>query len=76
VLGLEQVGVQDGFFELGGHSLLATQVVARIRERLHVDLQLITLFQLPTVEQLAVAVEEAILDRIERLEEEEVQALL
>ena len=76
VLGLEQVGVQDGFFELGGHSLLATQVIARIRERLHVDLQLITLFQLPTVEQLAVAVEEAILDRIERLEEEEVQALL
>jgi amino acid adenylation domain-containing protein len=76
VLGLDQVGVQDDFFELGGHSLLATQVVARIRERLHIDLQLITLFQLPTVEQLAVAVEEAILDRIERLAEEEVQALL
>jgi amino acid adenylation domain-containing protein len=76
VLGREQVGVQDDFFELGGHSLLATQVVARVRERLHVDLQLITLFQLPTIEQLAVAVEEAILDRIERLEEEEVKALL
>jgi amino acid adenylation domain-containing protein len=76
VLGLDQVGVQDDFFELGGHSLLATQVVAHVRERLHIDLQLITLFQLPTVEQLAVAVEEAILDRIERLEEEEVQALL
>jgi amino acid adenylation domain-containing protein len=76
VLGVDQVGVQDDFFELGGHSLLATQVVARVRERLHIDLQLITLFQLPTVEQLAVAVEEAILDRIEKLEEEEVKALL
>jgi amino acid adenylation domain-containing protein len=76
VLGLDRVGVHDDFFALGGHSLLATQVVARIRERLHIDFQLITLFQLPTVAELAVAVEEAILDRIERLEEEEVQALL
>ena len=75
-LGVERVGVQDNFFELGGHSLLATQVVARIRERLQVDLPLIALFQMPTVEQLAVAVEEAILDKLEALPDAEVQALL
>ncbi|HKV08230.1 MAG TPA: amino acid adenylation domain-containing protein [Thermoanaerobaculia bacterium] len=75
-LGVERVGVLDNFFELGGHSLLATQVVARIRERLQVDLPLIALFQMPTIEQLAVAVEEAILDKLEALEDAEVQALL
>ncbi|WP_084514267.1 non-ribosomal peptide synthetase [Nocardia acidivorans] len=31
VLGLEQVGVDDGFFELGGNSLLATKVVGQLR---------------------------------------------
>ncbi|HSF42274.1 MAG TPA: amino acid adenylation domain-containing protein [Thermoanaerobaculia bacterium] len=75
-LGVPRVGVQDNFFELGGHSLLATQVVARIREHLQVDLPLIALFQMPTVEQLAMAVEEAILDKLEALEDAEVQALL
>ncbi|WP_369638434.1 amino acid adenylation domain-containing protein [Nocardia sp. JMUB6875] len=31
VLGIEQVGADDGFFELGGNSLLATKVVAALR---------------------------------------------
>ncbi|HYX26699.1 MAG TPA: phosphopantetheine-binding protein, partial [Thermoanaerobaculia bacterium] len=75
-LGLARVGVQDNFFELGGHSLLATQVIARLRERLRVDLPLIALFQMPTVEQLAVVVEEKILDALEALEDAEVRALV
>ncbi|MBX9399673.1 amino acid adenylation domain-containing protein [Lysobacter sp. BMK333-48F3] len=32
LLGLEQVGRDDGFFELGGHSMLAIRIVARLRE--------------------------------------------
>jgi amino acid adenylation domain-containing protein len=75
-LRVERVGVQDNFFELGGHSLLATQVITRIRERLRVDIPLIALFQMPTVEQLAVLVEEKILDALEALEDAEVQALV
>ncbi len=75
-LGIERVGVQDNFFELGGHSLLATQVITRIQERLRVDVPLIALFQMPTVEQLAVTVEEKILDALEALEDAEVQALV
>ncbi|MFY9822483.1 MAG: amino acid adenylation domain-containing protein [Thermoanaerobaculia bacterium] len=64
-LKIARVGVQDNFFELGGHSLLATQVITRIRERLRVDVPLIALFQMPTVEQLAVLIEEKILDALE-----------
>ncbi|HYH96005.1 MAG TPA: beta-ketoacyl synthase N-terminal-like domain-containing protein, partial [Hyalangium sp.] len=53
VLGVERVGVDDPFFELGGHSLLLAQVRARIRERLERDIGLVTLFQYPTIRQLA-----------------------
>jgi 3-oxoacyl-(acyl-carrier-protein) synthase len=53
VLGLERVGVDDPFFELGGHSLLLAQVRARIRERLRRDIGMVSLFQYPTIRQLA-----------------------
>jgi aryl carrier-like protein len=53
LLKMDQIGVHDNFFELGGHSILATQVLARLRQALALAIPLRTLFEHPTVAQLA-----------------------
>ena len=53
VLRVERVGVHDNFFEMGGNSLLATQVTSHMRNRLHIEVPLRSLFEAPTVTQLA-----------------------
>ena len=60
VLQLDRVGRHDNFFELGGHSLLATQVVARMSNGFGVEIALRRLFESPTVEELAVVVEQEV----------------
>ena len=56
VLGRARVGIHDNFFALGGHSLLATQVVSRLRNAFKLDLPLRTIFESPTIEELALAI--------------------
>jgi acyl carrier protein len=57
LLGVDEVGVHDNFFLLGGHSLLGTQLIMRLRDAFGVDLALRTLFDAPTVAELAAEVE-------------------
>jgi amino acid adenylation domain-containing protein len=59
VLRRERIGIDENFFDLGGHSLLATQVVSRVREQYRVELPIRAMFDHPTIEGLACAVEQA-----------------
>ena len=59
LLGVEDVAVEDHFFALGGHSLLATQLVFRLREAHGLDLPLKRIFERPTLEELAAALDAA-----------------
>lgn len=53
LLGVGEIGVRDNFFEMGGHSLLAVRLFAQIEKYFDKRLPLATLFQAPTIAQLA-----------------------
>jgi hypothetical protein len=53
ILGVPQVGIDDNFFDLGGHSLLATRLASRIRTTLNTDITIRTIFDHPTIHELA-----------------------
>ncbi|MEU9133425.1 amino acid adenylation domain-containing protein [Kitasatospora sp. NPDC048540] len=69
-----EVGVRDDFFALGGNSLLAATVTAAARAELDLDIPVRALFDGPTVEQWALALEDLIRAEIAQLSDEDVVA--
>jgi nonribosomal peptide synthetase DhbF len=74
VLKLDRVGLHDDFFEIGGHSLHAMKVMARLNSQLGADVPLRKLFDDPTIEALAKAVDAAVLESLEDGELERILA--
>jgi acyl-CoA synthetase (AMP-forming)/AMP-acid ligase II/ubiquinone/menaquinone biosynthesis C-methylase UbiE/acyl carrier protein len=56
-LAVEEIGINDNLFELGGHSLMVAQIVSRLRDLLAIDLPIKTVFEAPTVAELAERIE-------------------
>ena len=85
LLKLDRVGIHDNFFEVGGHSLMAAKLISNLRRNLNVELNLIDVFQSPTIARLAELIYQrqtegeaedelaSLLAEIENLSEEEAQ---
>jgi amino acid adenylation domain-containing protein len=58
VLSVEQVGIHDRFFDVGGHSLNATQVVSQVIKQFQIEVPLQSLFESPTVAEMAAVITE------------------
>ncbi|MCR9191503.1 MAG: SDR family NAD(P)-dependent oxidoreductase [Gammaproteobacteria bacterium] len=65
LLDIKGIGIEDNFFDLGGHSLLASQILARLREAFGVEIPLDVIFDKPTIADMAIIVEDKILEEIE-----------
>jgi acyl carrier protein len=73
VLSLDQVGIHDNFFDLGGHSLAATRVVSQVIKHFQVQLPLKSLFESPTIAEMARVITE---HQAKKLNEQELENLL
>lgn len=89
VLGVPRVGIHDSFFDLGGASLQATQIISRVAAQFPCELALESLFDQPTVAQLAdqlraalaecdrhAEADRALLARLDDMTDDEAAALL
>jgi len=88
ILEVHPIGIHDNFFDLGGHSLAATRVVSRVIKQFQLEIPLQSLFQSPTVADMAAVVTEhqgkaldeqglaAMLDELESMSDEDAEQRL
>ncbi len=57
VMERDRVGIHDNFFDLGGHSLQSVQLVSRLSAALGRPIQVKTVFQAPTIAEMAAILE-------------------
>lgn len=89
LLGIQGIGIYDNLFDLGGDSLLAIQIISRIRETLHREIALRSIFETPTIAGLVGGIEQQqqdvdseldtineIVDLVEQLSEDELRILI
>ncbi|MHC5828557.1 MAG: phosphopantetheine-binding protein, partial [Nostoc sp.] len=67
LLGIEQVGIHDSFFALGGDSLIGTVLISQLRKNFQIEVPVDSLFEAPTVSELALVIEEILIEELERL---------
>ncbi len=60
LLGIKQVGIHDNFFVLGGDSLIAVQVLSRLRNTFSIKLTVASLFESPTIAEIALKLDKQI----------------
>ncbi|HTK20207.1 MAG TPA: amino acid adenylation domain-containing protein [Mucilaginibacter sp.] len=58
VLNINQIGIDDNFFDLGGTSLMVMRLINQVNEKTKSSLRLASLYQLPTIRQLAQKIDE------------------
>ena len=58
VLPAGSIDVRESFFDQGGHSLLATRLLAAVRSKFNVEVPLRRLFESPTLQEIAGAIDE------------------
>jgi len=66
LLKVDEIGVEDNLFLLGGHSLFAAQLIARLREQFHLEVQLLSVFESPTIANLAALIKDGVTARSAR----------
>ncbi|MGC2192721.1 MAG: non-ribosomal peptide synthetase [Candidatus Dormiibacterota bacterium] len=76
LLGLSTVGTDENFFVLGGHSLLGAQLIARISQMYDVELPLRSVFDGPTVAEMAAAIESLVLAEVAAMTDDEAERLM
>jgi len=67
LLGIELIGIHDNFFALGGDSLTGTVLISQVRKHFQIELPVRSLFEAPTVDELALVIEEILIEEIEQL---------